>query len=155
MAARLHWVMALLGLLALPAAFVGSVAAKGGSVLATVDRPAVVMASPAAAERGAIERNVGEPRVIVTVTGFQPAHTGAVQAVVKALLDGTEQEIGRFGIVPHAAFKAAEPSQAQSFSLPLPKGLATGGSVRLNVYLVPSTGDGKGARLEVGGAEIQ
>jgi hypothetical protein len=153
MAVRLHWVMALLGLLALPAAFVGSVAAKGDSVLATVDRPAVVMASPA--ERGAIERNVGEPHVIVTVTGFQPAHTGAVQAVVKVLLDGTEQEIGRFGIVPHAAFKAAEPSQAQSFSLPLPKGLATGGSVRLNVYLVPSTGDGKGARLEVGGAEIQ
>jgi hypothetical protein len=96
-------------------------------------------------------------RVIISVTAFRPPHDGAVQAVVKVQRDGgrTEQEIGRFGIFPNAEFKAADPSKAQHFGLPLPKELASGGAVKLNVYLVPFKGEGSGALLEIGGAEIR
>jgi hypothetical protein len=127
--------------------------AEGNRLHATVDRPAVVIATPAAGSpRDTADQR---PHVIVNVTGFQPAQDGPVQAVVKVERNGAEREIGRFGIVPHTAFKAADPSQAQSFGLPLPDDLAGSGPVKLNVYLVPSTGSGKGARLEVGGAEIR
>jgi hypothetical protein len=51
-----------------------------------------------------------------------------------------EQEIGRFGIFPASAFR---------------KELASGGPIKLNVYLVPSKGEGSGARLEISGAEIR
>ena len=46
------------------------------------------------------------------------------------------------------------PSTLSRWSLQLPKELASGGPVKLNVYLLPTRGEGKGARLEVGGAEI-
>lgn len=130
---------------------VGAVAAGGDQLLATVDAPAIVTATPAPALVGAD----GRARLIISVMGFQPPQDGgAVQVVVKAQRDGTEQEVGRFGITPHTAFKAAESSKAQRFGLQLPKELASGGPVKLNVYLLPTRGEGKGARLEVGGAEI-
>jgi hypothetical protein len=95
------------------------------------------------------------PHVIISVTAFRPPRDGAIQAVVKAQKDGDEQEIGRFGIFPNAEFKAADPSKAQRFGLPLPKELARGGAIKLNVYLVPFKGDGSGALMEIGGAEIR
>ncbi len=102
------------------------------------------------------DQGVASPRVIISVMAFRPPHDGAVQAVVKVQRDGrTEQEIGRFGIFPNAEFKAADPSKAQRFGLPLPKELASGGPVKLNVYLVPFKGEGSGALLEIGGAEIR
>ena len=90
--------------------------------------------------------------MIISVTAFRPPRDGAVQAVVKVQRDGgrTEQEIGRFGMFPNAEFKAADPSKAQRFGLPLPKGLAGGEAVKLNVYLVPFKGDGGGAMLKIG-----
>jgi hypothetical protein len=96
------------------------------------------------------------PRVIVSVTGFRPPHDGGVEAIVKLQKEGgqTEQEIGRFGIFPNAEFKAADPSRAQRFGLPLPKELA-GKALKFHVYLVPFKGDGNGAMLELGGAEIR
>jgi hypothetical protein len=124
--------------------------------LATVAQPAVVTATPVA---GAAMRAGASPEVVINVTGFQPAQDGPVQAVVKAQRDGKEREIGRFGIFPHIAFKAADPSQGQSFGIPLPKDLArdlaSGRPVKFNVYLVPANGEGKGARMEIGGAEIR
>jgi len=96
-------------------------------------------------------------RVIISVTAFRPPREGAVQAVVKVQKDGdrTEQESGRFGIFPNAEFKAADPSKAQRFGPPLPKELANTGALKLNVYLVPFKGDGSGALLEIGGAEMR
>jgi hypothetical protein len=132
----------------------GSGAAQDAPV-ATVASPAVVTATAApVADQGVASQS---PRVIISVTTFRPPREGAVQAVVKVQKDGdrTEQEIGRFGIFPNAEFKAADPSKAQRFGLPLPKELASGGAVKLNVYLVPFKGDGSGALLEIGGAEIR
>jgi hypothetical protein len=129
----------------------GAEAAEGGQLLATVEMPAIVTAVSAPASAGIDTR----PRVIISVMGFQPPQDGgAVQVVVKAQRDGTEQEVGRFGITPNVPFKAADPSKAQRFGLELPKELASGGPVKLNVYLLPTRGQGRGARLEVGGAEI-
>jgi hypothetical protein len=130
-----------------------SVAAQDSPGVATVAGPAAVTATAApGADQGVASHS---PRVIIRVTAFRPPHDGAVQAVVKAQTDGDEQEIGRFGIFPNAEFKAADPSKAQRFGLPLPKELASGGAVKLNVYLVPFKGDGSGALLEIGGAEIR
>jgi hypothetical protein len=132
----------------------GSGAAQDPPV-ATVAGPAVVTATGApVADQGLASQS---PRLIISVTAFRPPREGAVQAVVKVQKDGdrTEQEIGRFGIFPNAEFKAADPSKAQRFGLPLPKELASGGAVKLNVYLVPFKGDGSGALLEIGGAEIR
>lgn len=130
----------------------GAAAAEPESLLATVDKPAVVTATPAP---GAALSAGASPQVVINVTGFQPATDGPVQAVVKAQRGGKEREIGRFGIFPHTAFKAAEPSRGQSFGIPLPKDLASGGPVKFNVYLVPANGEGKGASMEIGGAEIR
>ena len=132
----------------------GSGAAQDPAV-ATVAGPAVVTATAAPiADQGVASQS---PRVIIKVTAFRPPHDGAVQAVVKVQRDGgrTEQEIGRFGMFPNAEFKSADPSKAQRFGLPLPKELASGGDIKLNVYLVPFKGDGSGALLEIGGAEIR
>jgi hypothetical protein len=132
----------------------GSGAAQDPPV-ATVAGPVVVTATAApVADQGLASQS---RRVIISVTAFRPPREGAVQAVVKAQKDGdrTEQEIGRFGIFPNAEFKAPDPSKARRFGLPLPKELASGGAVKLNVYLVPFKGDGSGALLEIGGAEIR
>jgi hypothetical protein len=131
------------------------VAAQDSPPVATVARPGMITAAGApAADQGLASQS---PRVIISVTAFRPPHDGAVQAVVKVQKDGgrTEQEIGRFGMFPNAEFKAADPSKAQRFGLPLPKELASGEAVKLNVYLVPFKGDGSGALLEIGGAEIR
>jgi len=132
-----------------------SVAAQDSPQVATVAGPAVVTATaPRVADQGVAGQS---PRVIISVTAFRPPHDGAVQAVVKVQRDGgrTEQEIGRFGMFPNAEFKATGASKAQRFGLPLPKELASGGAVKLNVYLVPFKGEGSGALLEIGGAEIR
>ncbi|MGH6862864.1 MAG: hypothetical protein ACRECN_01100 [Methylocella sp.] len=131
-----------------------SVAAQDSPLVATVANPAVVTAAAApVADQGVASQ---PSRVIISVTAFRPPRDGAVQAVVKVQRDGgTEQEIGRFGIFPNAEFKAAGPSKAQRFGLPLPKELTSGGAVKLHVYLVPFKGEGSGARLEIGGAEIR
>src|SRR5262245_5494950 len=127
--------------------------AQGDQLLATVDKPAVVTAVPAA-ERGASAKPA---RIVIDVTGFKPPQDGQpVQAVVSVRKEGgTEQEIGRFGLFPQTEFRAASPSEAQRFSVPLPSDLAGGSAVTLNVQLVPSRGKGEGARLELGGAQIR
>ena len=132
----------------------GAGPAEGDQLRATIDRPAVLTAPARAPESAAADQSAQGQRVVVYVTGFQPANEGSVQAVVKAQKpDGTEQEIGRFGIFPQAEFKSDQ-SGAQRYSFPLPKELA-GGPVKLEVDLVPTRGKGEGAHLEVGRAEIQ
>jgi hypothetical protein len=120
---------------------------------ATVDSPAVVTATAGPADGFTSQ----SPRVIVSVTGFEPPREGGVEVVVKAQAEGSqkEQEIGRFGVFPEATFKAPDPSKAKRFGLPLPKELAASKAVTLRVYLVPFKGSGEGALLELGGAEIR
>jgi hypothetical protein len=152
---RRSWLSGACSALAVMFASVEAGAAEGDQVFATVDKPAAVTATAAPAAEG-IEPEQAQ-RVIIKVIGFQPPNQGAVQVVVKARMDdkGAEREIGRFGIFPNAEFKAAAPSKAQRFGFALPKGLARGGPVKLNVYLVPLNGEGKGARLELGSPEIR
>ena len=120
---------------------VGSAPAEGDLLIATVGKPAIVTAAPAKPQEG-LAADKAPPRVVVHVTGYQPAQKGSVRGVVKVQkADGTEQEIGTFGVFPDAAFKA-ETSRARAFGFPLPKELA-------------ERGTGEGAQLEIGHAEIQ
>jgi hypothetical protein len=148
---RRSWMMGVGCVLALLAP-VSVVAAESDQLLATLDKPAVVTVRPGP------ERSADQPaRVVIIVTGFQPPQNGAVQAVVKAQREGTatEPEIGRFGIFPNTRFKVADPAKGQRFGFPLPKELAGRGPVKLTVQLVPLRGEGKGASLELGGAELR
>jgi hypothetical protein len=134
---------------------IAAIAAEGSQLLATVDRPAIVTATPGAALESTA---AGQPpsRVTVYVTGYQPPQRGAVRGIVKVQKsDGSEQEIGTFGVFPDTAFKA-DTSRPRSYSFPLPKELAPG-PVNLKVEIVPDKpqGTGEGAHLEVGRAEIQ
>jgi len=127
--------------------------AEGSQVIATVERPALVTA---AATSPGSESRPGEQRVVVSVLGYKPPRDGTVQGVVTVQKkQGQEQEIGRFGLFPNAEFRASDPSQAQQFSFPLPWDLTRGGSVEIKVEVVPTRGDGKDARLEIGGAQIK
>src|SRR5215211_6596467 len=145
---RRNWMTGVRCALALLAP-VGVIAAEGDQMLATVEKPAVLTATSA--------RSIAEQsRVIIDVTGFKPAQEGSVQAVVKAQKqDGTEQEIGRFGLFPQTEFKS-DAAGAQRYSVSLPKNLASSDPVKFKVELVPSArGKGEGAQLELGGAEIR
>ncbi len=135
------------------AIFWDSALAQDDRSSATAGSPAVVTATAAPAEGFTSQ----SPRVIVSVTGFEPPREGGVEVVVKAQAEGSpeEQEIGRFGVFPETAFKAPDPSKAKRFGLPLPKELAASKAVTLRVYLVPFKGSGEGAVLELGGAEIR
>jgi hypothetical protein len=129
--------------------------AEGDPLIATVGKPAIVTAAPANLQEG-LTADKGPPRVVIHVTGYQPAQKGSVRGVVKVQkADGTEQEIGTFGVFPDTAFKA-ETSRARAFSFPLPKELAAD-PVKLKVELVPDKGrgTGEGAQLDIGHAEIQ
>jgi hypothetical protein len=136
-------------------ALIAAIAAEGDQLLATVDRPAILTATPAKPLQGAAADQPA-PRVIVHVTGYQPPQKGAIRGIVKVQKpDGSEQEIGTFGVFPNTAFKA-DFSRARRYGFPLPKELATG-AVKLKVEIVPDKAQGtaEGAQLEVGGAEIQ
>jgi hypothetical protein len=126
------------------------VVAQGDQLLATVDKPAVMTVTPA-------PERVGKPaQVVIVVTGFQPPQGGTVQAVVKAQQGTeTEQEIGRFGMFPNTQFQVTDPAKGQRFGFSLPKEVASGRPVKLKVELVPFRGEGKGATLQLGGAEIR
>ena len=115
--------------------------------------------NPTSCAAWAIESTAADqpaPRVIVHVTGYEPPQKGAIRGVVKVKKpDGSEQEIGTFGMFPDTAFQV-DSSRARRYSFPLPKELATG-AVKLKVEVFPdkAQGTGEGAQLEVGGAEIQ
>jgi hypothetical protein len=136
---------------ALAAAF----AAEDDQLLATVDRPAILTVEPSKAfESSAADQSA--PRVVVHVTGYKPPQKGGIRGVVKVQKpDGSEQEIGTFGVFPDAAFKA-DSLHARRYGFPLPKELATG-PVKLKVEVVPDKprATGAGAQLEIGRAEVQ
>ena len=134
---------------------IGTLPAESDPLIATVGKPAIVTAAPAKPQEG-LTADKGPPRVVVHVTGYRPAQKGSVRGVVNVQkADGTEQEIGTFGVFPDTAFKA-ETSRARAYSFPLPKELAAD-PVKLKIEVVPDKerGTGEGAQLEIGHAEIQ
>jgi hypothetical protein len=152
MGVRRLWVMGAgcaVGLLALFAA----IAAEVDQLRATIDKPATVTATPAKALEST-SADQPAPSVTLHVTGYQPPKDGAVAGVVKIQKpDGSEQELGTFGVFPQTAFKT-DSSNARRYSFTLPKELASG-PVKLKVDLVPIRGTGEGAQLEVGRAEVR
>jgi hypothetical protein len=129
--------------------------AEADPLIATVGNSVIVTAAPAKPQE-ALAAAQAPPRVVVHITGYQPPQKGSVRGVVKVQkADGTEQEIGTFGVFPDTAFKS-ETSRTRAFSFPLPKDLAAD-PVKLKVEIVPDKerGTGEGARLEIGHAEIQ
>ena len=134
---------------------VAAFAAEDDQLLATVDRPAILTVEPTKAF-GSTVADQPAPRVVVHVTGYKPPQEGGIRGVVKVQKpDGSEQEIGTFGVFPDAAFKA-DSLHARRYGFPLPKELATG-PVRLKVEVVPDKprATGVGAQLEIGRAEVQ
>jgi hypothetical protein len=150
-----HW--STIGMASALAILAGTAAmpAEGEPLIATVGNPAIVTALPSNAPpslTGAKQPS----RVVVHVTGYKPAQQGSVRGVVKVQqADGTEKEIGTFGVFPDTAFKA-DTSRPRTFSFPLPKELAAD-PVKLKVEVVPDKerSTGEGAQLEIGRAEIQ
>jgi hypothetical protein len=125
---------------------------------ATPNKPAVITVTlPPGPERTQAGSSV---YVELSVLSFRPPVKGSIQAVVK-LYEGSisvAQEVGRFGLFPNTEFKARNPSQAQRFIFQLPgEKLPTraGAGLKLSIELVPYGSTGEGARLELGGAEIQ
>jgi hypothetical protein len=147
------WMIGAGGVLALIAP-IAAIAAEDDQLLATVDKPATLTASPAKNPQGIADQP--GPQVVVHVTGYQRPQEGAVRGVVKVQKpDGSEQQIGTFGVFPDAAFQAGS-SRPRSYSFPLPRELASG-PVKLKVEIVPDKpqGTGAGAQLEIGHAEIK
>lgn len=145
------------GLVAVWWPFLMPCAAENDPSIATVGKPATITARTASPDETAAAPSKRSTRLVVSVSDFQPAADGnAVQVVVRALNErtGAEQEVGGFGVMPYGAAGIAPP-QVQRFGLALPEDLSADHSIRLNVYLEPSIGNGKGARLKVDGAEIR
>ena len=143
------------GIAAVVVAMLGGLGAavEGNQLIATVERPATVTVTVA---QGPDSIEAGQ-YVVVDVTAYTPPRHGAVQGVVTVQknTDSTEQEIGQFGIFPNTEFSAADPSKVRRYSFPLPRDVLQDGPVKLTVHVVPLRGEGDGARIEVGGAEIK
>jgi len=73
--------------------------------------------------------------------------------------DERPREVGRFAVFPNQAFQARDASEAQRFLFDLGsagfKFERTKASVRLEIDLVPVSGQGKDAKLTIGGAAIE
>jgi hypothetical protein len=140
-----------IGAFAMLAAF-DDPAAQEDRLLATMDKPATV---PIVQSLSADATKGGPMHVIVTVTGFQPSPAGPVQAIVEAKCGTSLVEIGRFGILPQTSFSASEPSKAQRFSFAIASDSTCQRPESVIIRLVPSHGDGRGATLEIGRAELR
>lgn len=79
----------------------------------------------------------GQRVLTVSVTAFTPSAAGGSEVVVRTAAGGTE--IGRFGIFPNDAFRAASPDQAMRFDLPLTGRLPQpdGRSVQVELVAAP------------------
>ncbi len=124
--------------------------ARAEPMRATAATPATV---PIVRHATAEAEKTGTQRAIVTITGFTPSPSGPVEVVAILPCDGGEREIGRFGVLPASGFTKADRSRWQHFSLTVPSGC--GSAAHLIVRLVPRQGDGSGAHVDIGGAEIR
>jgi hypothetical protein len=160
-------VLCLLALLAWPS---HNALAENDALLATISKPAIIVAARAVSPDANAATSFRRPSVIIGVSNYHPADDGTpVEVVVKARIgNGVEREVGRFGVTPDRDFVAAEPSDALRFSLPLPRDLTTSEPVTFSVQLASSypaspdkpsasagDGRGKGAYLRVGEVEIR
>ena len=134
------------------AAVIYAVTAQERPLRATVGQPLTMPVSRAPLTTASPG---GARHVVVTVTAFQPSPDGPVQAVVSALCGASVVELGRFGLLPQKGFSAAEPAKAQRFSLPVGADGACMAPDHVTISLAPNQGEGRGASLEIGSAELR
>lgn len=133
----------------------GARGAEGDRLRATSETPALVTATrPSAAAVSASSR---APALYIRVTAYQPPRDGGaiVVAVSAERAGGIETAIGKFGLSLDRPFAPGESGRAQRFRLPLPSSLAAQEPLRLKIYVLGSRGQGKGASIEIGSAEIR
>ena len=132
-----------------------SAAGAEDSMRATIGRPATVTAGPAdAALLGAA--NVGTGHLFIRVAAYTPPpDKKPVEIVVSARLAGGMREIGRFSIMPAAAFSAGGSRPTQNFALALPDDLKGKHSLELRVAVVPVLTGGEGTSVTIAGAAIR
>lgn len=140
--------VALTALSTLELSTVEMAAAQDNGVRATMNVPARVAIAPS---RDPSQR--ASARVVITVTGFRPSASGPVEAVVLIPCGTEEREIGRFGIFPQQPFTAGSNANAQRFGFALPDACKMPSQVIIRVE--PSAGDGSGAELVIGRAELE
>ena len=125
--------------------------ANEDSMQATVDKPATIAIS-GASERALVD---GATRIVVTINAYEPSKTGPVATVVSVRCGDDVREIGRFGIFPDEAFSVSRGTKPQRFGFPLPNDLACRRTQTVIIHLEPQTGNGAGASITVGGANIE
>lgn len=126
---------------------------RAASVTARIDRPAILIASPAPDCRPG-----GNRQLVVSVIAYEaPDKAGAVLFVVSARTSsaGMERELGRFSIFPDVDFKATAPDQAMHFGFPLPPDLATCQHIEVKVRIDAQPGTGKRGSIMISTAEIR
>lgn len=130
---------------------VSPVQANENGMQATVDNPATIAIS-GASERALVD---GGARIVVTINAYEPSKSGPVATVVSVRCGDDVREIGRFGIFPDAAFSVSGGAKPQRFGFPLPNDLACRKSQTVIIHLEPQTGNGAGASIAVGSANIE
>lgn len=131
-----------------------SAACAEETMRATIDHPAVLTAGPAdAALLGAAD--IGTGHLLIRVAAYTPPpDKKPVEIVVSAKLASGLHEIGRFSIMPAAAFSAGANRTTQNFALSLPPDLKGKRSLQLSVAIVPVLTGGQGASVTIAGAAI-
>jgi len=127
--------------------------AEAGRMVATIGHPATV----AVADRGEAKGRGGS-RIVATIVAFTPASDGsAVEIVVRTRRGycGAGREIGRFSIFPNRAFSPSDRGKAKSFGMELPLDAVVRDPLTVTVSVEAVRGRGTGARLEMGGVEIE
>jgi hypothetical protein len=143
--------------LAAAALFLGALPSAvwaGNAMLATTERPAIVTAKAAdQALLGAAD--IGKGHLLIEVAAYTPSpDKKPVEVVVSAKLASGLREIGRFSIMPAAAFNAGSHRPTQNFALPLPDDLKGKPSLELSVAIVPVLNGGQGASVTIANAAI-
>ena len=125
--------------------------ANEGDMQVTVGKPATIAIS------GATERAPADAgtRIVVTVNGYEPSPTGAVTTIVSVHCGDGVREIGRFGIFPNEAFSVSGGARPQRFGFPLPDDPACRQPQTVIIHLEPQTGNGAGASIAIGNANIE
>lgn len=126
----------------------GMATAEDNDVRASVNAPARIAVAPSLHPT-----QRASARIVITVTGFTPSTSGPIEAVVLIPCGKEDREIGRFGIFPQQSFTAGKNANAQRFGFALPDACEMPSQVTIRIE--PSAGNGNGAELVIGHAELE
>ena len=131
---------------------------------ATVDQTVVpglaVVLTPSTPKTPAPGDRATRVFVVLTMSGHQPARSGRVEVLVRAVKGGggERSEIGRFAIFPSESFTPAMPDKTRQDRFEIKNCTpddVLGGRCRIEVELAPVGGTGEGASLIVARSEFE